>query len=223
MYSDIEILRNKIDIYYSKYNTIPIVSTKYENVSNIKNLDPNDDENYYVIDLVSLDNLSLTYGQDYYTYQTTPSSNLTDLYIINERSHNVYYAKGVMFDGTSYYAEPTQSTEVTLSQILKVEIIEQNENSINIKISAVDKTNGIKKLTVMVNGSQYKTYEYSSNIYDLKTEIIQIDLTDTQRSCFVKATDSNDNITRSNTITIEKKAEQEVNEDELVNDEVSQS
>ena len=71
MYNDVKTLKDRIDIYYSRYGALPIVSTKYTNIDNIKGINANDNENYYVIDLESLENLTLTYGKDYSEYKST--------------------------------------------------------------------------------------------------------------------------------------------------------
>jgi hypothetical protein len=207
MYNDIEKLEDKISIYYSKYNTIPIIKTKYENVDEIKTLNENDNDNYYVIDLAAFDNLDLTYGQDYYLYQSVPSNDLTDLYIVNERSHNVYYVKGISFDDKIYYTEPTQSSKVVLSPYLNLEVTDTSATNANIKISAVDKTNGIKKINIYIDDELYKTYSYTSNLYDLKTEIAQIELNSNQRSCYFTIEDENGNESeiKSNTITLQRR------------------
>lgn len=74
MYNDVKILKDRIDIYYSKYGALPILSTKYTNINNIKGINVNDNDNYFVIDLESLENLTLTYGKDYKSYKDTRKS-----------------------------------------------------------------------------------------------------------------------------------------------------
>lgn len=74
MCSDIKILKDRIDIYYSKYGALPILATKYTNVSSIKGINVNDNDNYYVIDIESLENLTLTYGKEYNSYKDTRKS-----------------------------------------------------------------------------------------------------------------------------------------------------
>ena len=117
MYHDIEKLKDKVDIYYSKYRSIPVVKTKYENVENIISINPNDNNEYYVIDLEALENITLAYGKDYGKYKSNPSKTLTDLYVMNARSHKVYYIKGIQFDHQMYYTIPEESTKVELSEI----------------------------------------------------------------------------------------------------------
>lgn len=116
MYNDITKLKDKIDIYYATHRTLPIIQVNYENIANIKEINPNDNDKYYVIDLETLENLNLTYGKDYEGYKASNSNNLTDLYIINETSHSIYYVKGIKFDEKIYYTEPTENTKVALPE-----------------------------------------------------------------------------------------------------------
>ena len=119
MYNDINILKGKIETYYSKHQEIPILKEPYVNVSNINAINGNDNENYYVIDLEALENIKLNYGKDYANYKQEPKSELTDIYVINEQSHNIYYVKGVQIDGITYYTIPGEYTKVDVPNVLK--------------------------------------------------------------------------------------------------------
>ncbi len=110
MYEDIQNLDGKISVYYSKHKTLPIKEKKYENVNNIKNINVNDNDNYYVIDIENIDNLTLNYGLDYKNYET--NNNIEDVYVINEKSHTIYYIKGIEIDGSRYYTTNANYTEV---------------------------------------------------------------------------------------------------------------
>lgn len=116
MYNDITKLKDKIDLYYATHHTLPIIQANYENIVNIKEINPNDNDKYHVIDLEALEGVNLTYGKDYRTYKANNSNNLTDIYIINETSHSVYYVKGIKFDEKIYYTEPKENTKVTLPE-----------------------------------------------------------------------------------------------------------
>lgn len=116
MYNDITKLKDKIDLYYATHHTLPIIQANYENINNIKEINPNDNDKYHVIDLEALESLNLTYGKDYGEYKTSNSNGLIDLYIINETSHSVYYVKGIKFDDKMYYTQPEESTKVTLPE-----------------------------------------------------------------------------------------------------------
>ncbi|MDE5830176.1 MAG: hypothetical protein K2H53_00220, partial [Clostridia bacterium] len=56
-----------------------------------------DCDNYYVINLNELDNITLNYGKE---YRLTSSD---DKYIINEETHIIYYLKGVIYEGERYH------------------------------------------------------------------------------------------------------------------------
>ena len=51
---------------------------------------------YYVIDLTNIKNISLNFGWD---------TNDLDKYIINNKTHKVYYLKGIQLDEKIYYAK----------------------------------------------------------------------------------------------------------------------
>ena len=122
MQSDIENLRGKVSNYYLQYGALPILKKQIINDSvlndNIKTVENTnvDKGNYYVIDLSALENLTLTYGEDYEKIKNESESNiadlkdnenntLTDLYIINSVSHNIFYVHGIKYDGTMYYKQ----------------------------------------------------------------------------------------------------------------------
>mgnify|MGYP005767198109 FL=1 len=116
MYNDITILKDRIDVYYSKYGTIPVLEGEYTNIENIQNINSNDNDKYYVIDLEALENLTLTHGDGYTRYKQVQSSYITDLYVINEQSHNIYYVRGIVLDGNTYYTLPGDYTKVNLPE-----------------------------------------------------------------------------------------------------------
>lgn len=207
MYYDITKIKDKLDMYYINYHTIPILETPYKNTSHIQGVNPNDNGVYYVIDLEALESMNLNYGQDYNTYKTNPSDTLTNLYIVNERSHSIYYVQGVLFDNKTYYTKPEESTKVELTDILSIELIDQQQETANIKMYAVDKTNGIKKITLNVNGEDYKTYTYDLNYREIKTEIEQIKLEQAESICYFQIEDEEGNVKKSNEITIKRKME----------------
>ena len=100
MQNDIANLRDKVSLYYSEYGDIPI-KTEYEDVRNLENakvIGANDTGKFYIIELEKLEGLTLNYGKDYEKYKANNykySSDLTDIYVINEESHNIFYAKGI--------------------------------------------------------------------------------------------------------------------------------
>ena len=102
MQNDIEILEDKVNAYYVKYADIP---AEIEYLGNINfEPQPNDDDEYYVLDLKALEGISLNYGSEFTQIKTREDTyQYNDIYIINKQSLHIYYAKGVEIDGVAYY------------------------------------------------------------------------------------------------------------------------
>ena len=205
MYYDIVKIKDKVDLYYASYNTIPIEKTPYENIGHLLSINPNDNNKYYVVDLEALPNMTLKYGKDYKTYKANPLDTLTDIYVINERSHSVYYVKGITFENTTYYTTPQDTTKVETSAIFKIEIENKDEHKAILKISAVDKTNGIKQITLFVNERQYKTYDYTSGNREVKQEMVQLPIEEEEEySCYIQVIDEEGDVQNSDVIMVKE-------------------
>ena len=107
MCSDIELLDEKIAIYYIQNKSLPITEEQKnvdEIVSNYSendvNYNPNNNGTLYKIDVNKLENLSLN-NKDYY---------------IDEESHTIYSPNGVKLDDATYYTYPLKYQEVILSK-----------------------------------------------------------------------------------------------------------
>ena len=115
MQNDIKNLRSKVADYYAQYGDIPArKNVEYTNIGHIKSSgvisDAVDTGKFYVIELSSLDNLTLTYGQDYEQLKNgsvTDPNSLKNLYIINEASHNIFYVEGIELDNEWFYTDYT--------------------------------------------------------------------------------------------------------------------
>ena len=128
MQNDIENLKDKISSYYAQNGKIP-ASLKYTNVNDIKNAGVISNEvdtgEFFVIDLSALENLTLNYGRDYEKVKEMESltdedaKNYTDLYIINEASHNIFYVAGITVDNENYYTDYTADSIDTTSVDLR--------------------------------------------------------------------------------------------------------
>ena len=127
--NDITILKDKVADYYSKKGKIP-AETEYTNITNLINsgvIGENDkDGKYLILELKDLDGLTLNYGKDYEVYKNnknTDLSQLTDLYIINDQSNNIFYVKGIQIrekgGDKTYYTTYTEGDkeEVKLSKV----------------------------------------------------------------------------------------------------------
>lgn len=106
MYNDIERIQSEVDKYYIENGKLPIKQKISFNNGNI-----NDNENYYIIDLSILGNLSLNYGSD---FEKNYSDNLQDIYIINEQSQIIYYLKGIEYEGKIYYTKPIEYEKINI-------------------------------------------------------------------------------------------------------------
>lgn len=121
LYSDIELLRAKTDEYYNEYGQIP-AKIKYTNIDTLKNVlsTKKDTGDFYVIDLEAMEGITLNYGKDYETVKSdsTHANDYTDLYIINENSHNIFFVRGIEIKEKdtvkTYYTDYTEPDETTV-------------------------------------------------------------------------------------------------------------
>lgn len=98
--NDVEVLEDRVAAYYVKNNGVPQFGSAMSRstvAASISDLSSSDGDTYYVIDLNKIDNPTLNYGKE---YRDTTSS---DKYIINNDTHNIYYLRGIMYDGETYY------------------------------------------------------------------------------------------------------------------------
>lgn len=130
MQADIENLSDKVSSYYSQYGELPVnKNIEYTNINKIKNSGVIssfvDTGKFYVIDLSKIENLTLNYGEEYEKIkngETTTSeqiNELTDIYIINETSHNVFYVAGINLNDRVYYTNYTAADIDTKAVELK--------------------------------------------------------------------------------------------------------
>lgn len=142
LYNDIDIIKQKVDSYFLKYGELPILCDYITQASGGKTkfvelldnnalakkaalsyeikVNPNDGEDYYVIDLERLENITVNYGYDD-EYQTLKenkqinASNVEDkIYVINGLTHEVYYPHGIFDDGIMYYAYKLDTNKLNL-------------------------------------------------------------------------------------------------------------
>ena len=114
MQNDIENLRDKISLYYAQNGKIP-AKVVYPNINHLKVAgvisEAVDTGDFLVIDLSAIENLTLNRGFNYENIKTKTSlteeeaKNNTDIYIINEASHNIFYVAGIEIDNEVYYTD----------------------------------------------------------------------------------------------------------------------
>ena len=86
MMADINLLEDKILVYYSKYSEIPKDNDDFELI---------DGKQYYKIDLSKLENVTLNMGTD---------KSSGDYYLVNNNLE-VYYKKGITKEGSIYHTK----------------------------------------------------------------------------------------------------------------------
>lgn len=137
MYNDIDLLNDKISSYYLQYGGLPILKDSNNNnitytftqLNFIKNA--NDDTNYYIIDLGAIGNITLNYGEEGYKNPNTSD----DVYIINNKTHTIYYVKGIEFtDGNLYYSKGVEDNS-------NKDTVPPTKPNINIIEGTLDKNN----------------------------------------------------------------------------------
>lgn len=132
LYNDIEKINSKIDDYYLKYGEIPTIGEVYCDKNSLlstlqKNsfdnnsalmsndniyINPNDGNDYFIIDLEKLDLGTLNYGVEGYTNVKKGGSDVKDVYIINKSTHQVYYPSGIFVKDYMYYAYNLDTNEL---------------------------------------------------------------------------------------------------------------
>lgn len=154
LYADIDSISTKVADYYLKNESLPIYeNNKYvdskeelealfrrngatENITNV-----NDGEDYYVLKLSKLDNLTLNYGEDYIDWEdTSTADDIQNLYIINSVTHQIYFPHGVR-SGNDYYF--VRSTDENVVSPIELEDIDANwtMNLTNISKNIIDEDN----------------------------------------------------------------------------------
>ena len=97
MYSDIKSLNDSVFAYYNQYGQLPTLSNFTGSINYLEVKNPEDDNIYYVIDISKLKNIILTRNLSW---------NGDDVYIVNDKTHTIYYPKGIIFEGDKYYTLP---------------------------------------------------------------------------------------------------------------------
>lgn len=117
--NDMDVLEERVSLYVSENGELPVIGAKYTDISHIGNRSKNDNENYYVIDLDLLDNLTLTNGRGYFEYKAN-SVNTRDVYIINEQSYTIYYPKGITLEEGKTIYSLYETDDIKLKPVCKI-------------------------------------------------------------------------------------------------------
>lgn len=117
MQNDIANLKDKISNYYAQNGKIP-ASLEFTNSNAINAIKKTgvvsekvDTGKFLVIDLSAIDNLTLNYGKEFEIVKKNKDSvnSCTDLYIINEDSHNIFYVAGIKIENDIFYTNYTKN------------------------------------------------------------------------------------------------------------------
>lgn len=134
LYADIDSISTKVAEYYLKNETLPVYDNLYVNnkqeleelfkkngaTTNITNV--NDGNEYYVINLTKLDNLTLNYGDDYKDWtNTSTSDDFQNIYIINSVTHQIYFPHGVRLRDEYYFAKFPDENEISPIELEDIE------------------------------------------------------------------------------------------------------
>ena len=125
LYNDIELLKEKVTQYYEKYGQIPVgipEKLKYTNVDKLldSGILSEKEGDFYIIDIEAMKGITLNYGKDYDKVKKDFQNvnNYTDIYIISENSHNIFYVRGINIKENSttkiYYTNYTEPDEITV-------------------------------------------------------------------------------------------------------------
>ncbi len=187
MQNDIELLSDKVSSYYLKYGGLPVLrdASNQEVVYTFSAINfetnRNDDANYYIIDLEAIGNITLNYGEEGYK---NPNAS-EDVYIINGKTHTIYYIKGIEYtDGNIYHS-------------LKLEDIQNTDN--------------IPPTTPQINvvsGTEYnKEYnEGESKLYvsDIELEIVPGKNSNTTHYMITRIDENNEETTQEGIVSEER-------------------
>ena len=173
MKNDLQLLEDKVSNYYLKYNVLPVLRNKDDNTiikydgTNLNFYkDARDNENYYIIDLEAMDGISLYYGELGFVNPNTSD----DVYIINEKSHQIYYVRGIELDGKLYHSILDDNTDTSIANDKvpptkpKMKMVSGSKNEEGVYTTAVsiefipgkDNGSGVEKTTYSVNDEEEK-------------------------------------------------------------------
>lgn len=186
MQNDIENLRDKISSYYAQNGKIP-ATLPYTNVSHIGVIsEAVDTGDFLVIDLSALENLTLNYGRDFEKLKDNLDNvnSYTDLYIINETSHNIFYVAGITIDNETYYTDYTSESVDTASVDLRyVDGVKIPEGFYYVEGTKDDTDNPI----VITNDNSSVNYKWIVKNYKIEAVPEGIDIDTDKVEDFIKS------------------------------------
>ena len=182
--ADIEMLKDKVINYYAQYGDFPANKDyEYTNTDSLKSiLGKNDTGKFYVLNLSALENLTLNYGKEFEEYKKiiesaednketkkTEINQISDIYIINETSLNIFYVQGIKVDDMIYYTNYSENDKDTIKVPPKCIFKSEVEND------------SIKVVVSMTNAKNTNTPKYKFKLLNEDDSLNQ-DWTETQES-----------------------------------------
>ena len=95
MCSDIDLLEDKILMYYKQYGNLPLASETSKTIPKDEAFNP--EHTYCEIDINKLKNITLNYGKK------EDDNDINNIFVIDTDNFEVYYLKGIEYEGTIYY------------------------------------------------------------------------------------------------------------------------
>ena len=167
LYTDIELLNDKINNYYVDYGGLPVKETYTYSSIDFADKNSSDNNTYYIIDLSALGDIILNYGQAGYENANTSQ----DVYVVNQKTHTVYYVQGIEnYSGTIVHTYGIHSsTEDTIPptkpqiKIVEGKLDKENTNNTDTEkyylsevtiefVPGKDNVSGIDRTTYSVGG-----------------------------------------------------------------------
>ena len=138
LYIDLDTIKTKVNEYYLNYGELPVLcdyldkiqlidlmnenaSVRGATLSYDSAVNPDDGDEYYVIDLEKLDGLTLNYGYDeeYKTVKANGDITLTavedEVYVVNGVTHQIYFPHGIFVDGVMYYTYEFSDADIEIT------------------------------------------------------------------------------------------------------------
>ena len=111
MFNDIGLLEDKTLEYYVANGELPVIpNVSYPNIAEAGE----NATDLKVIDLSKLGNTSLNFGRDFEKLknETTITSTNFDVYVINEKTLQVFYSKGITVNKKTYYTKENRDVKI---------------------------------------------------------------------------------------------------------------
>ena len=94
MCADVELIHNKVLIYYKKFSQLPIIDlTENEEEAIEEALEGSNADDFAKVDISKLNGITLNFGAE------------NDVFVLNKNTLKVYYLNGVEYEGEFYYTD----------------------------------------------------------------------------------------------------------------------